>query len=228
MLIGKRQPFILRSWLRLARHVPVIHSYINEDVSVQGEVVDLLGWKYRHPWKTIHFSIPMGQVVHSDFTVTVTPQVHSVRSSQIRGERHSKAMRVITPSEMGLKIAANAMTLLGKPYMWGGSTVSTGFDCSGLIQYVLRSVGIAAPRTTWQQFGLGTVVAVSSLQPGDLVFFSTYANGPTHVGIYVGNHRFVNALNSSTGVILSSLEDPYFAQRFMGACKPWSGSMARE
>ncbi|MHB1683827.1 MAG: C40 family peptidase [Bacilli bacterium] len=153
---------------------------------------------------------------------TASAALHQVQAQSSAPEgRQTAAKRVQSPPSPGLRIAALAMSLLGKPYVWGGASPSSGFDCSGLVQYVLEQSGINAPRTTWQQYTFGAGVRRQELQPGDLLFFTTYASGPTHVGVYVGNSQFVSALNSTTGVVLSNLHDPYFASRYLGARCPW-------
>ena len=89
---------------------------------------------------------------------------------------------------------------LGVPYVWGGATPS-GFDCSGLVQYCYRQIGIDVGRTTWDQMGCGTRIAVSALQPGDLVFF----RGGEHVGIYVGDGTYIHAPHTGAVVSYGSL-----------------------
>lgn len=89
---------------------------------------------------------------------------------------------------------------LGVPYVWGGDTPS-GFDCSGLVQYCYRQIGIDVGRTTWDQMGCGTRIAVSALQPGDLVFF----RGGEHVGIYVGDGTYIHAPHTGAVVSYGSL-----------------------
>lgn len=114
-------------------------------------------------------------------------------------------------------LVAAAMRYRGVPYRRGGMT-SRGFDCSGLVSRVLRSQGIAAPRTSRQLFHLGKPVKKNDLRPGDLVFFrNTYRRGISHVGIYVGNGKFIHASNSRRGVTVSSLASPYYARRWAGA-----------
>ncbi|MGZ4135263.1 MAG: C40 family peptidase [Tumebacillaceae bacterium] len=105
-----------------------------------------------------------------------------------------------------------AEQFIGTPYAWGG-TQPGGFDCSGYTSYVFSHFGIPMNRTAQAQFGQG--VAVSSPQPGDLVFFSTYAPGASHVGIYIGSGMFINAENN--GVKISSLSNPYWGPRYIGA-----------
>ncbi len=111
-------------------------------------------------------------------------------------------------------IVKNAQSLQGVPYVFGGTTRS-GFDCSGFTQYVYAGSGISLPRTSYAQFETGTAVKKDQLQPGDLVFFSTYAKGASHVGIYIGGGSFVHASNS--GVRTTSLSDSYYSARYVGA-----------
>ena len=103
------------------------------------------------------------------------------------------------------------MRYLGVPYVWGGSSPS-GFDCSGFVAYVYAQMGVSLPHYTGAQWAVGEPVSTSDLQPGDLVFF----DGLGHVGIYVGNDRFVHA-SSSRGVTVSSLHEKYWATRYLGA-----------
>ena len=161
----------------------------------------------------------VGRVAARKTSVTVTPKQPQPSASEPK--RTAAKRTAPAPASPGLRIASLAMSMLGKPYVWGGASPNAGFDCSGLAQYILEQIGIAAPRTTWLQYAFGAVVPRQELQPGDLVFFTTYASGPTHVGIYVGNSQFVSALNPTTGVVLSNLHDPYFATRYLGARCPW-------
>jgi len=108
----------------------------------------------------------------------------------------------------------HALSLQGIPYVFGGTTRS-GFDCSGYTRYVFAGSGISLPRTSYEQFNTGTAVSRDQLEPGDLVFFSTYAKGASHVGIYIGGGRFVHA--STSGVRTTSLSDSYYAGRYVGA-----------
>jgi LysM repeat protein len=113
------------------------------------------------------------------------------------------------------QIEATAKDYLGVPYVWGGESPS-GFDCSGYIQYVFNKNGISMPRTAAEQYNIGAPVSLDDLQKGDLVFFTTYKAGPSHVGIYLGNGKFINA-SSSKGVSIASLSDSYWSKRYIGA-----------
>ncbi len=94
------------------------------------------------------------------------------------------------------------MRFLGVPYVFGG-TSTNGFDCSGYVQHVFALLGVHLPRTADEQYVLGKRVVGKAMAPGDLVFFQTYAAGASHVGIYLGNDRFVHASSSSRGVTWS-------------------------
>ncbi len=113
-------------------------------------------------------------------------------------------------------IVDRALSLQGTRYVFGGTSKS-GFDCSGFTKYVYAVSGISLPRTSYAQFASGTAVGENDLRSGDLVFFSTYAKGASHVGIYTGGGRFVHASNPSSGVITSSISDSFYSSRYLGA-----------
>lgn len=104
------------------------------------------------------------------------------------------------------RIVQTALTYVGTPYVWGGTTPA-GFDCSGFVQYVFAKYGISLPRTSYDQAEAGQYVPKSDLEPGDLVFFDT-SGGASHVGIYIGQGKFVNA--ASTKVEVDYVDDPYY------------------
>lgn len=111
-----------------------------------------------------------------------------------------------------------ALAQVGKKYVWGATGPDT-FDCSGLTVYVARkALGITLPRVAADQARAGVHIEQASLMPGDLLFYeNTYQPGITHVGVYIGNNRWVNAADESTGVIVSSMEEPYWKSRYVGA-----------
>lgn len=110
-----------------------------------------------------------------------------------------------------------ARSLLGSPVVWGGASPTEGFDCSGLVQYVFRQAGINLPRTADLQFLVGRTVTLSALRPGDLVYYTTYEPGASHVGIYIGADKFIHTSYSKGVVAIADINDPYFVQRFYGA-----------
>lgn len=113
-------------------------------------------------------------------------------------------------------IVEHALSLLGTPYVFGGTTLR-GIDCSGFTQYVFAGSGISLPRTSYEQFASGVAVSKNELQAGDLVFFTTYSKGASHVGIYIGGGRFVQADNPHVGVTITSLSNSFYAARYLGA-----------
>ena len=118
-------------------------------------------------------------------------------------------------SALGRRIVASSMQYLGVPYVFGGTTPN-GFDCSGYVRYVFANAGIYLPRTADAQYECGYPVSTAELVPGDLVFFSTYEAGASHVGIYLGDGNFINA-SSSRGVSIASLYSSYWGSCYIGA-----------
>lgn len=113
-------------------------------------------------------------------------------------------------------VIETAKQYMGVPYVWGGSTPA-GFDCSGFTQYVLKQNGINIPRTAAEQYKSGISVMKSNLKVGDLVFFTTYKPGASHVGFYLGEGKFIHASSGSKQVTISSLDEKYFTERYIGA-----------
>jgi cell wall-associated NlpC family hydrolase len=120
----------------------------------------------------------------------------------------------------GRAISQAALDLRGVPYRYGGSTPESGFDCSGLVQWVFRRAGIILPRETQDQFLLGATVKREALAPGDLVFFTTGRHPASHVGIVIGPDAFVHAPNSRGVVRVERLSSRYWQRRYVGARRP--------
>lgn len=115
----------------------------------------------------------------------------------------ASAMPGASSGNKGAQAVALAMQAQknGTPYVWGGNSLTRGVDCSGLVQQVYRQLGISVPRTTYEQAKSGRQVSLGELRPGDLVFYRNLG----HVGIYIGNGKFVHAANSKLGTIVSSV-----------------------
>ncbi|MBD0290373.1 MAG: C40 family peptidase [Thermoleophilia bacterium] len=148
----------------------------------------------------------------------------SVRSSQPASEEGSEdapgadvgggsevASQAAPPPTHG-GVVGVAMRYLGTPYRWGGSSPSTGFDCSGFTMYVFAQVGVSLPHSAAGQYGYGAPVSRSALQPGDLVFF----NGLGHVGIYVGGNAFIHSPHTGDVVKISSMTG-WYTDTYVGA-----------
>ncbi len=108
---------------------------------------------------------------------------------------------------------AIALQYLGIPYVWGGASPATGFDCSGFVMFVYAQLGVSLPHNAAAQYGYGTPVPRDQLQPGDLVFF----DGLGHVGLYIGNGQFIHAPHTGDVVKISSLSDSWYAATYVGA-----------
>jgi cell wall-associated NlpC family hydrolase len=112
----------------------------------------------------------------------------------------------------------HARLALGTPYRAGGGSPLQGFDCSGLVAHVFeRAWGVALPRRAEEQARLGTPVRKPDLQPGDLVFYNTRNRAYSHVGIYVGDGRFIHAPSRGKRVRAERIDSPYWTARFNGA-----------
>lgn len=149
-------------------------------------------------------------------------------SSRERNQRN--APRPTTKFSGGTYVASNsastghslldkAQQFLGVRYRYGGTT-SRGFDCSGFVSSVFSSQGVKLPRTSAEQSGVGKAVSKSDLNKGDLVFFATRGRRVSHVGIYMGNGKFIHASSGGGKVKVDSLNDGYYARRYAGARRP--------
>lgn len=143
--------------------------------------------------------------------VTGSKNEHGAKNGEIRSFAGGVLART---SKIAQQLTKSALRFIGVPYVFGGTSTS-GFDCSGYVQHVFAMLGVTLPRTADAQYDAGHRI-VGSMKPGDLVFFQTYAPGASHVGIYLGHNKFVSA-SSSRGVSVSSLNDPYWHERYIGA-----------
>lgn len=128
------------------------------------------------------------------------------------------------------KVLAVAKAFMGIPYVWAGNQPSSGFDCSGYAYEVMRLNGYEIPRMADQQFEETRRVKYTDLRPGDLVFFQTYLPGPSHVGFFLGEGKFIHASSAAEGVVVSRLDKGYYRERFLGGGRPegWPGMGTKE
>lgn len=119
-------------------------------------------------------------------------------------------------------ILQTALGFRGVPYRYGGESPTTGFDCSGFVQFVMAQHHLTVPRTTAEQFQIGRRVSARDVRAGDLVFFSTVAPGASHVGLAVSKDEFVHAPATSGVVRVERLEVSYWQSRFVGARRLFS------
>jgi len=109
-----------------------------------------------------------------------------------------------------------AERMISVPYRWGGETLK-GLDCSAYVRKVYTYMNFTLPRSAREQYREGVQVDKAELSVGDLVFFRTYAKYPSHVGIYLGDNRFIHASSRDRKVKIDSLETPYYVRRYIGA-----------
>ena len=135
-----------------------------------------------------------------------------------------KAKDAPTSPSLVKNVLQRAFSLLGTPYRWGGSSPESGFDCSGLVGYVFRTIGIDLPRVSRAMADEGTKVASrDALAEGDLVFFGKRGH-IDHVGIYVGEGKFLHAPRTGRDVTVSSLTTGYWSQKYLEARRLATGS----
>jgi cell wall-associated NlpC family hydrolase len=131
------------------------------------------------------------------------------------------------PGARDAAVVAVAGSFLDTPYVWGGASPATGFDCSGLVQWSYRQVGVALPRTAQQQYDATTRVGREQLRPGDMVFFAqTYPSAElvTHVGVYAGDGLMVNAPVEGKPISLQPVFTGFWGAHYAGAGRPAGGS----
>ncbi|AOK04594.1 C40 family peptidase [Burkholderia sp. AU28942] len=153
-------------------------------------------------------SVPPQSASHTSGTKITTPRAFPPPANFPKFVDHSVGQE---------EISIQAMSLVGVPYRWGGNTPTSGFDCSGLVRYVIgRAADVNLPRTTADMSSRGVSIEPDEIAPGDLIFFNTTGRPHSHVGIYVGKLRFVNAPSTGGTVRLDYLTNPYWAKRFDG------------
>jgi len=134
--------------------------------------------------------------------------------------RHDTAMQT-TPHYDQAKmnsLAIYAMSLSDTPYQYGGASRTNGFDCSGFVQFVFKnSAGLQLPRTSAEMSRVGTALEASQLRPGDLVFFNTSRSSYSHVGIFIGENRFVHSPRSGRAISIASMDSRYWRTHYDGA-----------
>jgi cell wall-associated NlpC family hydrolase len=143
--------------------------------------------------------------VIDDFYI-VRPEEYTIAKLDKRGE-----------SFLREELVRTARSFLGVPYLWGGNSADTGFDCSGLTMTVYQINGLDLPRSSGEQFAMGAAVNRSSLAKGDLVFFSSGGKKASHVGVYAGADLFIHAPEKGKHIRTDSLATEYYGRHFLGA-----------
>ena len=130
-----------------------------------------------------------------------------------------------TAGEKASELVVNAMGFLGVPYKRGGTSAETGFDCSGFVRAMYeQSIGLVLPRRANEQAAATQTIDRTDLKPGDLVFFNTMRRAFSHVGIYVGDGKFIHAPRSGAQVRVEDMREAYWQTRFNGARRVAGGN----
>lgn len=157
------------------------------------------------------------QAAHIAVDGIAGPQTWSALNAAVA--QHQAEVSRGTVSSQGMAVAGYALEYRGYRYVYGGTSPSQGFDCSGFTQWVFQRFGVSLPRTSFSQWNVGTHISFSQLQPGDLVFFTTDGQFADHVGVYLGNGQFISATTPSQGVLVENINSPYWAHAYDGATR---------
>ncbi len=147
------------------------------------------------------------------------PRAKASSAKPARPLLHRKAnISSSTIAQRRRAVVAKALRLVGTKYRLGGNTLKSGMDCSGFVKYVFQStLGLTLPRRTIEMSRRGHRVSKSNLKPGDLVFFNTFGRTISHVGIYIGNNKFVHAPSAGKRVRVDKLTERYWKIHYTGA-----------
>jgi cell wall-associated NlpC family hydrolase len=155
-------------------------------------------------------TVPTPTTTTTTSIVPPAPSTIPTPVTPVIGAQPTVPMGLLPPGHP--EAAQIALSYLGVPYLWGGSTPS-GFDCSGLVSYVYNQLGVLLPHFAAAQWDYGVPVTIAQLQPGDLVFFDAL----DHVGIYLGNGLFVDAPHTGAFVRIDSLQEKWYSKKYVGA-----------
>ena len=153
-------------------------------------------------------------------TVTTTRPAEAVETSRAIEQTLMDKLGLVhqTLSEQASSLVVNAMGFLGVPYRRGGSDADTGFDCSGFVRAMYeQTVGLVLPRRASQQAAATVVINPNELKPGDLVFYNTMRRAFSHVGIYIGEGKFIHSPSIGGEVRVEDMRQAYWQRRFNGA-----------
>ena len=152
-----------------------------------------------------------GQYLYNKYTI---PYLIGILTLLVSSCTSTSSQKTYQQNPKHQQIISTAKAQIGKPYRYGGTSPKTGFDCSGLINFSYKKAGLTVPRTTTQLYKASSPVKKRHLKRGDLVFFRINRRKISHVGLYLGNGKFVHAPSSGKRVNIANMNDKYWRHRF--------------
>lgn len=159
----------------------------------------------KNEYITISYNMPTAKAVSAPAQDTTTTEAPTTEAPTTEAPTTEAPVTEAPTSDLGQQIANFACQFVGNPYVWGGTSLTNGADCSGFVQSVYKNFGYSLPRTCTPQSNAGTAVSLAALAPGDLVFYDHGTGSCEHVGIYIGNGQIVHASSSRTGIKISNV-----------------------
>lgn len=166
--------------------------------------LDTVAGYVKNEYITISYNMPTAVAESVPAQTTEAPATTEAPTTEAPATTQAPVTDVPV-SELGQQIANFACQFVGNPYVWGGTSLTNGADCSGFVQSVYKNFGYSLPRTCTPQSKVGTPVSIAALAPGDLVFYDHGTGSCEHVGIYIGNGQIVHASNRRTGIKISNV-----------------------
>lgn len=164
------------------------------------------------------YSIFIALLIASSACSAVEPKIEPAANAPIPTELAPQAPADSSWAATAQEVLVNALSLTGIKYKYGGNSPETGFDCSGFVRYVFQqAASMTLPHNTRALSRLGESIPVAQLQPGDLVFFNTLKSTFSHVGIYLGDNRFIHSPSAGGAINVVNMNDSYWSKRFNGA-----------
>jgi cell wall-associated NlpC family hydrolase len=194
------------------------NGYVHEDY-IEGDYLKYLPTKSIDDSK--RYTLTQQEVANSKALETTSPSLIAVSKDLVTKAPAASPTQQAVPvsnagTTLGQKIVADAKQFLGNPYVYGGNSLTSGVDCSGFTQQIMKRHGIAISRSSASQYANdGYHVSVDNLQPGDLIFYG-YSGRVSHVGIYIGNSQIIHSNDERTGIIISGLY-PKNGKPYIGA-----------
>lgn len=168
--------------------------------------------------KKLITTILIGTISFFNSTIVLADDINNVANSSDSSDEGDNTVKVPAQSSDAIgNMLLQSVSLMGIAYKWGGNTPDTGMDCSGFVRYVFKkSLGINLPRTAAEMAKVGKRVSIDDLEPGDLIFFNTRRGSNTHIGIYLGNNKFIQSPRTGENIQITELNG-YWVKHFNGA-----------